>query len=78
MFGLTLVASLSGNAPIKGLTAGCVGLMLAMIGDDPQTGTLRYTFDTLYLWEGMHIVPVALGLFAILELADLAINRMAI
>jgi len=52
--------------------------MLAMIGDDPQTGTLRYTFDTLYLWEGMYIVPVALGLFAIPELADLAINRMAI
>lgn len=75
VFGLTLVAVLSGNAPLKGLVAGSIGLLLAMIGTDPQSGTLRFTFDTFYLWEGLPIVPFALGLFAIPELCDMMINR---
>jgi hypothetical protein len=78
VFGMTMVASLSGNAPLKGLTTASFGLLLSMIGDDPQTGTLRYTFDTLYLWDGMPIVPVALGVFAIPELCDIMINRTSI
>ncbi len=36
-----------------------------MIGSDPQTGTLRWTIDSLYLWEGLPLVPVVLGLFAL-------------
>ena len=56
-----MVAVLSGNAPLRGLTAACFGMMLAMIGTDPQTGTLRWTLDTLYLWDGMPLVPVDTG-----------------
>ena len=59
VFGISMVAILSGNAPLRGLTAGCVGIMLSMIGSDPQTGTLRWTFDRLYLWDGMPLVPIA-------------------
>ncbi len=36
VFGLSLVAVLSGSTPLKGLGAGCIGLMLATTGDDPQ------------------------------------------
>lgn len=78
IFGLSLVAVLSGNAPLKGLVAACIGVLLACVGDDPQTGTLRWTFDTLYLWDGLAIVPLALGAFAIPELADLSITRSSI
>ena len=78
IFGLSLVAVLSGSSPLKGLAAGCFGVLLAMVGDDPQTGTLRWTFDSLYLWDGMPIAPLALAMFAIPELADLAIARTAI
>ena len=78
VFGMTLVASLSGNAPLKGLTAASVGLLLSMIGEDSQTETLRFTFGTHYLWDGMPIVPVALGVFAIPELCDIMINRRSI
>ena len=49
--------------------------MLAMIGSDPQTGTLRWTFDSLYLWEGLPLVPMSLGIFALPELCDLLISR---
>ncbi len=68
----------SGNAPLRGLTAADIGMLLAMIGSDPQTGTLRWTMDSLYLWEGLPLVPVVLGIFALPELADLFIRRTAI
>lgn len=78
IFGLSVAAILSGGSSLKGLAGVCIGLMLATAGDDPQTGTLRWTFNLLYLWDGLHIVPLALGLFAIPELADLVIRRTSI
>ena len=78
ILGISTVAVLSGNAPLRGLVAGCLGLMIAMVGSSLQTATERWTFDTLYLWDGFPLVPIALGVFALPELADLAINRMSI
>src|SRR6201981_2058816 len=78
VFGISMVSVLSGNATLRGLTAACFGMMLAMIGTDPQSGTLRWTLDTLYLWDGMPLVPFTLGIFALPELCDLAISRMAV
>src|SRR6516225_5341590 len=78
LFGLSMVATLSGRAPLKGLTAAGLGLMIAMIGSKAQGGTLRWTFGTLYLWDGVPLVPIVLGLFALPELAELAILRQRI
>jgi TctA family transporter len=78
IFGLSLASVLSGGSLLKGLAGACIGLLIATAGDDPQTGTLRWTFDSLYLWDGLPVVPLALGLFAIPELADLAIQQKAI
>jgi len=78
IFGLSMVATLSGRAPLKGLAAAALGLMLSMIGSRAQGGTMRWTFDTLYLWDGVPLVPVVLGLFALPELAELAITRQRI
>ena len=78
ILGISMVAVLSGNAPLRGITAGCFGIMLAMIGTDPQTGTLRWTMDSLYLWDGLPLVPLLLGVFALPELCDLLIARVAI
>jgi TctA family transporter len=78
VFGISMVAVLSGNAPLRGLTFACFGMMLRMIGTDPQSGTLRWTMDTLYLWDGLPLVPLTLGIFALPELCDLAIGRMAV
>jgi TctA family transporter len=78
IFGIATVAALSGRAPLRGLAAAGIGVLLSMIGSDPQTGTLRWTMDSMYLWEGLPIVPLVLGLFALPELADLAIKRSSI
>ncbi|MGA6968992.1 MAG: tripartite tricarboxylate transporter permease, partial [Xanthobacteraceae bacterium] len=60
VLGISMVAVLSGNAPLRGIVAGCLGVMIAMIGTDPQTGTLRWTFDSLYLWDGLPLTPLLL------------------
>ncbi|MBY5775154.1 tripartite tricarboxylate transporter permease [Rhizobium leguminosarum] len=78
VLGIAMVAVLSGKAPLRGVVAAGLGIMLSMIGADSQTGTLRYTMGTFYLWEGLPLVPLVLGLYALPEVADLAIKRMAI
>ena len=78
LFGMSMVATLSGRAPLKGLTAAGLGLMIAMIGSRAQSGTLRWTFGWLYLWDGMPLIPATLGIFALPELAELGISRKRI
>lgn len=78
ILGLTMVAALSGKAPMRGIAAGAVGLVVAMIGLGSQGGSLRWTFDQLYLWDGLPLVPLTLGLFALPELIDMAIARTKI
>src|ERR1700676_2477671 len=78
IFGLSMVATLSGRAPLKGLTAAGIGLMISMMGSGMQSGAPRWNFDWLYLFDGVPLVPVTLGLFALPELADLAIDRRSI
>lgn len=74
LLGISMVAVLSRGAVAKGLAAGGIGLLLTCIGQDPLTGTFRYVYDTDYLWEGLPLVAVALGIFAIPELIDLALS----
>ncbi len=78
LFGMSMVATLSGRAPLKGMAAAGIGLMISMIGSRLQTGTLRWTFDWLYLWDGVPLVPCTLGVFAIPELCELAVSRKRI
>lgn len=78
IMGLAMVAALSGSSLPKGLAAGAIGALLATIGQDSQSATMRWTFDSLYLWDGVHVLVVALALYAVPELADIAIKRSAI
>lgn len=78
VLGLTLVASVSQGAVLKGLIVAVFGVLLAAVGDEAQSGQLRWTFDSLfdnYLLDGVPIESIALGLFAIPELLDMAIAR---
>jgi TctA family transporter len=78
VLGMTFVASLSGENLLKGLIAGGIGLLFATVGLDPMTATQRYTFDQLFLWDGIGLVPITIGFFAIPEIIDLAVQRSAI
>jgi TctA family transporter len=79
--GIAFIASLSAPGPrgvLRGFLAGGLGLLCAAIGQDPQAGIARYTFDMLYLWNGLDLVPVLVGVFAIPEIIDLAVRRTSI
>lgn len=78
ILGLTFVASLSGGALLKGLIAGGIGLFLATIGLDPITGIKRFTFGQLFLWDGIGLVPISVGFFAIPEIIELMVQGLSI
>lgn len=75
LLGLTAIASLSEGSTIKALISGTIGLMIATIGIDAQTGTPRFTFGNPHLLEGIDFLVIALGLFALAEVASLIKNR---
>lgn len=62
--GLTIIAVTMEGTAAKGLLAAGAGFMIAFIGMDPITGSPRFTFDSVYLWDGIDIIPVLIGLFA--------------
>ena len=65
IFGLTIVATLSEGALLKGCIAACLGLLIAMVGMDPLTGNLRLTFDSANLIYGVSLIPALVGLYAL-------------
>src|SRR5436190_13266701 len=79
--GLAFIASLSAQGArgmVRGFLAGGLGMMLAMVGQDPQAGVARLTLGTLYLWQGLDLVPGLVALFAIPEIIDLAVRGTSI
>jgi putative tricarboxylic transport membrane protein len=73
LLGITFVASLSGEDALKGIISGGIGLMLATIGLDPISGIQRFTFGQLFLWDGIGLVPITIGFYAIPETIELAV-----
>jgi TctA family transporter len=74
VWGLTMLAALAGNSLLKGLAAAGLGLALAMVGYDPRTAELRFTLGLDYLHDGLSLVPVFLGLFALTEVISLLVS----
>ena len=78
ILGLTFIASLSGGALLKALLGAGIGLFLATVGMDPQSGIQRFTFGQVFLWDGVGLVPITMGFFAIPEIIDLGVQRTSI
>lgn len=64
IFGLSIIASISGNSLAKGVMCGALGVSLSFIGIDSITGYPRFTFNNINLLSGMSFIPVMIGLFA--------------
>ncbi len=85
LLGITFVASLSGGNMLKGLCTGAMGLILATVGLDPIESVPRFTLDpiigedaALFLWDGLSLVSVTVGLFAIPEIIELSVQGSSI
>lgn len=65
VLGMTIIGSLSQGSTLLGLLSGAVGLLLALVGMDPITGTPRFTFGSIYLFSGVPYTVALIGLFSI-------------
>jgi putative tricarboxylic transport membrane protein len=68
LLGLTLLMYLSHGSMLKALMMGALGLILSCVGLDHIHGTPRMTFNLLQLWDGIDMVPLAMGVFGISEI----------
>ncbi len=75
ILGLTMIGVLSGRSMTKGLVAAMLGLILSFVGYAKLDGIPRLSFGTTYLLDGIPLVPMVLGFYAIPELFDLTRNR---
>lgn len=72
VFAFVTVSSVLGASVVRGLTALAIGLFIGMIGVDLQTGQARFNFGQLSLLDGIDVVVVCVGLFAVGETLHLA------
>ena len=67
LFGLTVIAGVSGDNIIKGIISAFFGIFIASIGLESLSGTLRYTFGSVALFGGISLLPALIGLIALAQ-----------
>lgn len=79
VFGLSMVGILAGRVALKGVVAAGLGLLVGTIGEGPFNGELRMSsYDFPYLTDGLKLVIVGLGIFALPEVVALLRRDKAI
>lgn len=76
LFGLTIIASVSGKSIIKGLVAGLMGVLFSLVGIDSLTGVIRLTSGIPDLIGGIEFMPALIGLFALSQILSDATMKM--
>lgn len=70
ILGMTMIGGLSSKEPLKGLISAVLGLMVSFVGYDLITGFVRFNFGTQYLFDGIELTLVLIGVFAIASLVE--------
>lgn len=78
IFGMSMVGVLSGDNPINGIFAAGLGVLAGTIGAAPAVAEYRYILGLDYLMDGIPLVVIGLGLFALPEIIDLVIQGSSI
>ena len=68
LFGLSIIASVSGKSIMKGLVSGSLGMLLATVGVDSISGKSRFTFGSVMMYKGINMIAVLLGVYAIAQM----------
>lgn len=76
VFGLTIIAGVSGKSIIRGLVSACLGLLISCIGTDPMTSYDRFTFGIPRLYLGLDLAVCLIGLFALVEILAKAEKKL--
>jgi len=75
VLGLLAATTLSTGSVIKGVVMVVLGVVIGIVGTDVNTGTVRFAFGTPYLYEGVSLIALAMGLFGIADVLR-SVNRM--
>lgn len=75
IFGISIIASLSGESFEKGLISGTIGLFLSTVGMHPMTGFMRFSFGQAYLYNGIPLVAGLIGFFSIPEIFEMVSKK---
>ena len=67
LLGLIAASTVGQGSPIKGVAMMILGLALGVVGTDVNSGTIRFGFDLPELSDGLGLIPIAMGLFAVTE-----------
>jgi len=70
ILGLTVISSIGTKSPTKAIASGMIGIMIAMIGMDPIVGADRFTFGNIELMNGLEMIPIMIGAFALAEVLN--------
>lgn len=76
VFGLTIIAGVSGKSIIRGLVSACLGLLISCVGTDPITSYDRFTFGIPRLYLGLDLAVCLIGLFALVEILAKAEKKL--
>lgn len=76
VFGLTIIAGVSGKSIIRGLVSACLGLLISCVGTDPMTSYDRFTFGIPRLYLGLNLAVCLIGLFALVEILAKAEKKL--
>ena len=74
---IALLGALSGRHLAKGMLSAGIGLFLGTIGTDPVSNVPRNTFDQVWLRDGLHLVPLVIGIFAMSQMLEQGARRSA-
>jgi putative tricarboxylic transport membrane protein len=77
LWGITLIGSLSSGSLLKGIISGLVGLLIGTIGYS-EAGVTRGTFGSIYLLDGVPVIPAMIGMFAASELFRLVKTKFLV
>jgi putative tricarboxylic transport membrane protein len=76
ILGLVAASAIGRGSPLKGVAMMLVGLLLATVGTDVNTGVPRFDFGILELSDGLGLVAIAMGIFAVSEvIANVGTSR---
>ena len=75
LLGLSFVGLLFNGGLLKGLSSCFFGIIIGCIGTSPILGEERFTLGTFYLYEGLSVFIVALGIFALPEILAIVQNK---
>jgi putative tricarboxylic transport membrane protein len=68
VLGMTGAAALARGSPVKSFIMVILGMLIGLVGMDVTSGQPRFTFGLTFLYDGVNVGVIAMGLFGVGEL----------